>query len=115
MSGRVMVDSNSRLSMAYLTGQSPPDSSFCFGPRSAQGEAGVSDVVCTSKRVIKLPAYASCDNLIVPNSAFLFMPHTPYQVHSPKSLVGNFLFRDSSNNSQSSSGPPTVGYSYRHQ
>ena len=65
------------------------------------------DVECMSKRLIRLSTYASCDSLIVPNSTFLSMPHPSYHVHSPRSFVGNFLLRDTSNDSQSSFDPPT--------
>ena len=78
MSGRVMVDSHNTLPTASFAGQYAPDSSSRVGPRSAPGEAEVSEVGCTSKRVIKLSTHASCDNLIVPNSALLSMTHPSY-------------------------------------
>ena len=99
MSGRVMVDSHIRHLTASLTDQSPSGSSSCFGPRSAPGEAELSEMDYTSNRFIKLSTYASCDNLIVPSSTYLSMPHPSYHVHSPKLFVGNFLFRDASNES----------------
>ena len=73
MSGRVMADSHIRLPTASLTGQSPPDSLSCFGPRPAPEEAGISEMDCTSNRFIKLSTYASCGNLIVPSSTSLGM------------------------------------------
>ena len=79
MSGHAMIDSHSKLPTASFT----PDSSSHFGPRSALEGVGAPEVVCTSKRVIKLATYASCDNFIVPNSTFLSMPHPSFQVHSP--------------------------------
>ena len=83
MSGHVMIDSHSRLPTASFTCQSTLDSSSHFGPRSAPEGVGASEVVCTSKRVIKLATYASCDNFIVPKSTFLSVPHPSFQVHSP--------------------------------
>ena len=93
--------------MASLTGQSPPDASSRFDPSSAPGKAGVSEVECALKRVIKLSTYVSCDNLVIPNFSFLSMPRPSYQVHSPGPFVGNVLFRDNSNDSHSSCDPPT--------
>ena len=115
MSDRVMVDSHIKLSTASLTGQSPPGSSPCFGPRSAPGEAGISEMDCASNCFVKLSIYASCDNLIVPSSTSLSMPHPSYYVHSPKLFVGTVLFRDASNYLQSSSDPPITDHPRRHR